>query len=267
MNSLVREFFKVGNGEAPHFQEVIFLSETKLSWEEISKRAPDLPRGWFELSYLPTEDRIEFTRDFWLDRLSFNPAAYPLFLEFFDRLDDVGVVLSRTREDEPLASEIVYSLKESGSFFRGQPPAEERELQELKREIPLTFPRDYLRFFKIHNGFGKLSEMGLLKVEDIVEAKERVAELLLKTTHSVRSNGKLVDPSALLPFYEAIGLSSYQCFYADWYPGSEMGNVYLSGIDYTISDTTEKKAWAENLAFATFSEWLAYYLQGMNVSP
>ena len=41
-----------------------------------------------------------------------------------------------------------------------------------------------------------------------------------------------------------------------------MGNVYLSGIDYTLSDVSDKKAWAENLAFPTFSEWLAYYLRG-----
>ena len=47
-----------------------------------------------------------------------------------------------------------------------------------------------------------------------------------------------------------------------WYPGSEMGNVYLSGIDYTISDYRDRKEWADRLAFPTFLDWLAFYLEG-----
>lgn len=159
---------------------------------------------------------------------------------------------------------MVYSLEDNSSFFRGKPPCTEADLAELKNELGVSPPRDYLAFKKIHDGFGKLSEMGLLEIGELADARRRVIELLLTANHSLRSGSTIIDPSSLIPFYEAFGLASYQCFFTDWYPGSEMGNVYLSGIDYTISDL---KANSDNLAFNTFLEWLAYYLQGMNLSP
>lgn len=263
MNSLVRNFF-AGKDEAS-FKEVLFLSEIKEKWEDISKAAPDLPRGWFELSRVTAQDRIDFTRDFWLDRMPYHPSAHPAFFEFFEELDDVAVVLTRRREDEPLQAELVYSLEDDSTFFRGKPPCSDEDVHELKGEIGVSLPHDYLSFMRIHNGFGKLSEMGLLEIGEIAHAKRRVMDLLIQTDKRVKSGNNDVDPGALVPFYESLGLASFQCFYTDWYPGSEMGNVYLSGIDYTLSDVSDKKAWAENLAFPTFSEWLAYYLQGMNL--
>ena len=79
------------------------------------------------------------------------------------------------------------------------------------------------------------------------------------------SGGKGVDPGALIPFYETLGLDSFQCFYRDWYPGSEMGNVNFSGMDSKVSELTDKNNWNDNLAFSTFSEWLAFYMQGMDL--
>jgi len=267
MNSLVRQFFTVSEKDEMQYKEVLFLGEnTNITWEEISKRAPDLIRGWFELSRISPLDRVEFTRDYWLDRLPYHPVAHPLFYEFFDQLDDVAVVLTR-QNDEALAPELVYSLEDNSCFFRGKPPCSEEDLLEMKNEIGISLPRDYLAFNRIHSGFGKLSEMGILSVGEIGDAKRRILEMIIRSERHLKSgknNGTRVDPGSLIPFYEAMGLSSFQCFYADWYPGSEMGNVYLSGIDYTISDT---RSWADSLAFPTFMEWLAYYLEGMNVSP
>ena len=248
MNSLIRKFFT-----GTQFKEVRFLSEeSDATWEEISDIAFDLPRGWFELSKVSSQDRVEFTRDFWLDRIPYHPSAHPAFFEFFEQLDDVAVVLTREREGEPFDAELVYSLADGSSFFRGKPPCIEGI------EIEVHLPQDYLSFLRIHNGFGKLSEMGLLEMEEILPARRRVIDLL-------KAGDVNVDPGTLIPFYESLGLSSFQCFYTDWYPGAEMGNVYLSGIDYTISDVSNKKMWTENLAFPTFSEWLVYYLQGMDL--
>jgi hypothetical protein len=264
MNSLIRQFFS--GSKENQFKEVRFLNEEpNITWEEISKVAFDLPRGWFELSRVSPQDRIEFTRDFWLDRIPYHPSAHPAFFEFFEQLDDVAVVLMRKIEGEPMDAELVYSFADNSSFFRGKPPCAEGDIQELKNEIEVSLPRDFLSFAKIHNGFGKLSEMGLLEIQEIADARRRVIEMILKTDKRVKSGELDVDPGALYPFFEALGLSSFQCFYSDWYPGSEMGNVYLSGIDYTISDVSNKKSWSENLAFPTFSEWLSYYLQGMNL--
>ncbi|MBX7067718.1 MAG: SMI1/KNR4 family protein [Parachlamydiales bacterium] len=260
MNSLSRQFF-TANKESGFSHVRILTDEPNCSWEEVSELAFDIPRGWYELSRISPEDRVEFTRDFWLDRLPYHPSAHPAFFEFFERLDDVAVVLVRKMDDEePMDAELVYSLADNSSFFRGRPP-----LVEMENELEVNLPRDYLSFLKIHNGFGKLSEMGLIEFQDVPDARRRLIDLILKTEKRIKSGEAEVDPGALIPFYEALGLSSFQCFYSDWYPGSEMGNVYFSGIDYTISDVSQKRAWVENLAFPTFSEWLSYYLQGMTL--
>ncbi len=270
MNSLIRQFFSSGEKNETQYAEVLFLGEeTKLTWEEASKKSPELPRGWFELSRVSPKDRVEFTRDFWLDRLPYHPAAHPQIYEFFDQLDDVAVVLARQKQDDSMAPELVYSLEDNSTFFRGWPPCSEEDLLEMKIETGIPLPNDYLSFVRIHSGFGKLSEMGIFPVGEIGEAKRRVMDMAMRAERPLKSGsgGLRVDPGSLIPFFEAIGLSSFQCFYADWYPSSEMGNVYLSGIDYTISDTTKSGSWADSLAFPTFLEWLAFYLQGMNVSP
>jgi hypothetical protein len=197
--------------------------------------------------------------------MPYHPRAHPRFFEFFERLDDVAVVLVRKRDDEPMDAELVYSLADNSAFFRGKPPCTEAILHDLKKELSVNLPHDYLSFLKIHNGFGKLSEMGLLEAEEISYARRRVMDLIMRTEKRVKSGGSDVDPGALIPFYEVLGLSSFQCFYRDWYPGNEMGNVYLSGIDYTISDVNDKKAWMEHLAFPSFSEWLSLYLEGMDL--
>jgi hypothetical protein len=264
MNSLVRQFF-LGNEERP-FKEVIFLNEeSNVLWEDVSVKSPRLPRGWFELSRVKVIDRIEFTRDFWLDRMPYHPVAHPAFYEFFEQLDDVIVVLMRKRDGDPFESQLIYSMADNSTFFRGNPPCKEKDLEEFYAEIEVALPYDYTSFMRIHDGFGKLSEMGLLEVEDLSYARRRVMDLCLQMDERISSRGKIVDPGALIPFYEVLGLSSFQCFFKDWYPGSEMGNVYLSGIDYTISDLSDRKAWSENLAFPTFSDWLVQYLQGMNL--
>lgn len=261
MNTLVDDFYRKKKKEEPSFHAAIFLAESQESWEEASQKTPDLMRGWFELSRLPTADRIEFVRDFWQSSLPFHPSFHPYLADFFAKLDDVGVVLSQAKENSPWAVEMVYSLNDNRSFFRGLPPCDEMGLEELKSSVPYSLPRDYLAFLRIHNGFGKLSEMGFLEAGQLPAAKERLVEQILNSEQVLRINDKIIDPGSLIPFYEA-GLGSYQCFCTDWYPGNEMGNVYLSGIDYTISNYLDRKGWADQLAFPTFLEWLAFYLEG-----
>lgn len=264
MNSLAREFF-TANKESGYSYVRVLSEEPDCTWDEVNQLALDIPRGWYELSRILPQDRVEFTRDFWLDRLPYHPRAHPLIFEFFERLDDVAVVLTRTIEGEPMGAELVYSLADNSSFFRGKPPAGDMECSEMKSELECNLPRDYISFLKMHNGFGKLSEMGLLEIQDVPDAKRRLIDLILRSEKRIKSGNAEVDPGALVPFYESLGLSSFQCFYRDWYPGSEMGNVYFSGIEYTISDVSHKKSWTENLAFPTFSEWLSYYVQGMTL--
>jgi hypothetical protein len=262
MNALVRRYFY----DDANFEEVLVLSEEpKKNWSDIEQLVPSLPRGWFELSRIPSEDRVEFSCSYWLKRLPFNPKAYAAISEFFSALDDVGVVLVKNKES--WIPQLVYSFMDNSCFFRGLPPATEAQVEELKSELDFAFPSDWVAFTKIHNGFGKLSELNLLKIEEIPAARRKVVEMLLKAPRIVRSGERAIDPSSLVPFFEASGLSSFQCFYADWYPENEMGNVYFSGIDYTVSDANRERPSAEGGGFSSFLEWLASYLEGMEIAP
>lgn len=266
MNALVRRYFY----EDANFEEVLILSEgPERKWGDVERLVPGMPRGWFELSRVPSEDRIEFTRSFWLKRLPFNPKAHEAITEFFGSLDDVSVILSKKKES--WSPQLVYSFMDNSCFFRGLSPASEEQIVELKGELDFPFPADWIAFTKIHNGFGKLSELNLLKVEDIPGARRKVMEMVLKAPQAVKSGDAAIDAGCLVPFFEASGLSSFQCFFADWYPGNEMGNVYFSGIDYTVSDVrrrdAQRETWSDSGAFPTFLEWLASYLEGMEIAP
>jgi hypothetical protein len=265
MNTLVRDFYRIGKRDGYLFQDVLFLSECPDSWEEVSRRSSGIPRGWFELCRLPAADRIEFVRDFWLNLLPYHPSFHLFLTEFFEKFDDVGVVLSQTNQETPWLVEMIYSLQDHSSFFRGLPPGSEAEINELRSSIVIPLPRDYLAFLRIHNGFGMLSDLGLMRTDQIPGAKKHLADQYLWSERSVMMGNQAIDPDSLIPFYESYGLGAYQCFFNEWYPGSEMGNVYLSGIDYTISDYRNRKEWIEQMAFPTFLDWLAFYLQGNSV--
>lgn len=262
MNTLVRDFYRTGEKEGSVFSDVLFLTENQQSWEDAGAKCCALPRGWFELCRLQSEDRIEFVRDFWLDLLPYHPGFHHFLGEFFRKIEDVSVALVCHEQKEAWSAEMVYSLKENRSFFRGLPPCAEGEIDELRNSLPVPLPCDYLAFLRIHNGFGKLSELGLMRADQIAESKQRLMNQFFDSERPLKAGDLPVDPSGLIPFYESYGLESYQCFFSEWYPGNEMGNVYLSGIDYTISDYRDRKGWADHLAFPTFLDWLAFYLEG-----
>ena len=266
MNSQAREFFRTdaAQGEV-HFCDARILSEEpNARWEELSQTG--VPRGWFELSRVSAPDRVEFTRDFWLGRLPFNPNATERISKFFDSLDDVGVVICRQTTEEPWRAELIYSLADNSSFFRGLPPAEEEEIDWARASLRVELPRDYKSFNRIHNGFGKLTELGLISLDELSDTKERLLDQLLRADHPLGTSEQWINPYTLIPFYEVFGMGSYQCFCSEWYPGSEMGNLFYSGIDGTLSDVSERRSWAENLAYPTFAEWLAAFLEGVNTA-
>jgi hypothetical protein len=265
MNSLAVEFFE-GGGEV-RFDQALLLERAGWDWERACREAEGLPRGWFELSRIGQEHRVEFVREFWTALLPYHPAASVKIDEFFGRVGEIDVVLRRQNGEEPLVAELVYSLRDNSSFFRGLAPASEGEEEEARRQLGVLLPRDFRAFCKIHNGFGKLSELGVMRLEEMGGARREIEMAVWGAAEPLYSGPERIDPSSLIPFYHSFGLASYQCFYRDWYPGSEMGNLYFSGIDYTISNVSDRKRWSEELAFPTFIEWLAAFLTGMNVSP
>lgn len=249
-----------------HFHTVIALHEEPTRrWEEVSAQVPLLPRGWFELSRLPKHDRIEFTRDFWLSKLLPTlPDETELAekcADFFDRLEDVGVFLSQESEGSPFEVHMAYTLKEGEGFFHGYPPATKENIAALVRQFGhITFPRDYLAFLEIHDGFSKYVDTGLIRTRDMPRIYQRFLQVIGRND-VVGPQGEVLNPASLVPFYESFGLHCYQCFFADWYSDEEMGNIYFSEGDNAMSNFLDSSHLEDQLAFPTFAAWLMFYLE------
>jgi hypothetical protein len=254
MNDLVRHYFRDGR-----FHCVVAVHEDEnASWEKLS---PLLPRGWFELSRLTAEDRVEFTRGFWNATLPYLSRTEKPFGRFFDDLSDVCVMLIQEKEKGPFSALLIYELADKTGFFWGEPPAGVVEVLQGRTAVaPHQLPADYSTFFKIHNGFGKADDTGLLPIEEIGPRREALRAQLGERT-PLTLNNEVVNRDYLIPFYQSYGQDAYQCFYADWYPEQEMGNLYYSGIEQTLSNPKSPGSAAEKMAFPTFLDWLAFYLE------
>lgn len=266
MDSHVKEYFVPFSKETPAgcFHKVISLLDSpEMAWQEVSRLVPALPKGWCELIDLSSRDRIDFLRDYWLSTLPFCPHIIERLDPFFEKLDDVGVYLYQRRIDQPWKAEIVYSIKNNGGFFRGGPPAKEDQLYYLQKLFPETIlPEDYTAFLRIHNGFSKASDTGITPTDEM-EGRYREFQLSFEAGEEAiitTTKGMPVNPKSLIPFYESFGMPFYQCFWSDWYPENEMGNVYYSGISCQIS-SVEGGDPADQMAFKTFADWLFFYLE------
>jgi hypothetical protein len=252
-----------GKSEKGHFHHVISLqNHPNKSWSDLSKMAPTLSRGWFELSHLPTVDRIEFTREFWLSKLPYHPKLSQGLSQFFSSLDDIGVFLTQKTYDDTFQPHLVYSLAHNGGFFQGHVPANEEKINVLKKAFPSTlFPNDYLAFLQIHNGFCKCFDTGLMAVEQMANSYQQFQKMLDAKEPVITTQGRIVNIKSLMPFYESFGMPFFQCFWEEWYTGQEMGNVYYSGEANTISDYAGVVDGSETMAFETFTDWLLFYLE------
>lgn len=252
------------SGLSGHFHQVIPLHDTPhLQWEEVKKLSPTMSRGWYELSRLSFQDRLEFTQDFWLTKLPYSPAFHEFLDSFFAGLDDIGVFLTQQKYQDPFVPHIVYSLKHNSGFFQGGVPASDEAIISLQKEFPnYILPADYLAFLQIHDGFAKFTDTGIVPSRDMKSCYDRFQMLIQETEGVVTtSNGDRVNPSLLIPFYESFGLPFFQCFWAEWYPDQEMGNVYFSLSLKKIATSINREESAETLAFQTFMDWLMFYLE------
>ncbi len=271
MDECVREYFYQSSAEGPRssFHRVIALHDTlAMPWEEVSTLVPTITRGWYELAHLPTLDRIEFTREFWLAKLPYHPNLVEFMIRFFAEIEDIGIFLTQKKVHDPFEPVLVYSLKEARGFFRGYAPASEEVILELQETFPaFIFPADYLAFLHIHDGFCKTTDCtGITSAEKMWESYCVFQEALHQEVVITTGNGSPVNPMTLIPFYESFGMPFFQCFWAEWYPENEMGNVYYSGITKTISDIEGKDPSSEGMAFSTFVDWLMFYMERVDTS-
>lgn len=261
MDPDIFEFYRKASDELPkgHFHEVLPLKEKGApSFDECKWKAPSLDKGWYELSKLSQQDRLEFTREFWISKLGSIDCADL----FFQNLEDIGIFLVQPHLDAPFEPHMVYCLKNKAGFYKGSPPAKESDLLDLKKKFPLvTFPEDYLAFIMIHNGFAKATDTGVLKVQEIERVYTELKSYINNQPSLLMCGEQVADPSELIPFYQSFGMPFYQCFWTAWYPELEMGNVYYSSTTNTISRLSSEEACAENLTFHKFTDWLAFYLE------
>lgn len=253
-------------GDKENFHKFYALHESpELKWEDLQKEIPLLPRGWFELSKLETNDRIEFTYEYWMAKIPFGgerTTEYEHRLNsFFGKIDDIGIFASQSLPKSPFDIHMIYSLKGGEEFFHGAPPANLQAIRALTHKFAhFNLPSDYLQFFEIHDGFSKVTDTGLISTKNLPRVYQHLQQLLVQDM-ILTPEGLAINPSFLIPFYESFALHCYQCFYADWYPEEEMGNVFFSEIDLTMSNFSDPNRLEENLAFPTFISWLLFYLE------
>lgn len=266
MDSHVLEYFKESSGGEPApgaYHKVIPLhTEKGLLFKDLVQLIPHFSKGWYELSRLEVEDRIEFTHSYWLSKLPYHPKLAPFLSQFFESLDDIAIFLTQKVYQQPFEAHMVYSLKGNGGFFQGSLPISEEGLIHLAQAFPTSIlPTDYTAFLQIHNGFSKLGDLGVVAGGRVRELADKLHEALASGPTLLSPRGVPVDPAGLIPFYESYEMDSYQCFWDDWYPDQEMGNVYLNEIDRVISDTKDYSLASESMAFSTFLDWLMFYLE------
>lgn len=268
MDHHIKEFYCQFSEMTPHgtFHSVIPLHEHSiLKWEEVRSRIPFFCKGWYELMHLSSRDRIEFSRDFWRSQLPYHRDLDDFLFRFFNGLDDIGVFLTQKKYDDPYQAYLVYSLKGDRGFFSGRLPASSVELEALQKQFPsLIFPEDYLKFLQIHNGFSKTTDStGIIPSDSLYESYLAFQNTIGKEEPILAPHGRTVDPASLIPFYESFGMPFFQCFWKEWYPEQEMGNVYYSGATRSISDI-QVGIGSDTMAFPTFIDWLIFYLESVD---
>ena len=248
--------------EGGNYSKVIVLHDSPdISWEDISQTVGTLPRGWYELSRLDTQDRVEFTRDYWIFKLPYHPKSLEAITNFFSRVDDIGIVVAQKDAKSGYVCHMIYALKEGAGFFHGCSPMTEDEAVELQKMFEdVILPEDYIAFMEVHNGFSKSTDSGIVSTRVLPSVFERFQNLIESETPLMTTLQKSVNPHSLIPFYESFGLPFFQCFWKDWYPKNEMGNVYYSGSTNTISDPHEGSR-EDSMSYPTFLDWLFFYLE------
>ena len=271
MNEHVLDYYSYTDEAIPRkkFLKVISLHDSPdMDWGNFRDLVPSLPRGWYELCQLPREDRIQFLLDYWLAKLPYHPHLDMAMSKFFGELDDVGCFITQTKKTEPLVVEMVYSINHNRGFYRGAIPASEEAIIDLQKLfLDYILPEDYLAFLQIHNGFCKTTDCtGITSANNFYPTYKQLQSLIQSQGSVTTKSGKVVDPKGLIPFYESFGMPFFQCFWNGWHPEQEMGNVYYSGEENSISDVEDGKGSnSDTMAFPTFLDWLIFYLEQIDI--
>lgn len=270
MNEHVFDYFSFKDEGIPRkkFHKVIVLHECPdVDWENLRDVVPSLPKGWYELCLLSKSDRIQFSLDYWMAKLPYHPKLDLAISRFFGELDDVGCFVTQKKPSDPFLVEMVYSISNNRGFYRGCAPAEEGAIIHLQKLfMEYILPEDYLAFLQIHNGFCKSIDCtGIVSASQVYTTYHQMQSLISKQGTVTTKSGKAIDPNGLIPFYESFGMPYFQCFWDEWHPEQEMGNVYYNGETNTIPDVANSHTNVEKMVFSTFLDWLIFYLEQFDI--
>ncbi|MCB1213669.1 MAG: SMI1/KNR4 family protein [Chlamydiia bacterium] len=259
------EFYTPSSSESPrgHYHYALYLDLCPdLQLQALEQAVPSMTKGWYELLQLSNEERIALLRDYWMTTLPFHAKLHAFLEKFFSKIVEIRFYLIQKQPEEAFDVQIVYK-DVHGQFFRGNTPASQNDIIDLKSHITEWIPpEDYVRFLKIHNGFSKGADSGLFSISQLkVNYKVFHEMAFCESTPILDINQTEIDPSGLIPFYQSYNMNCYQCFCTDWYPSGGMGNIYYSGITHSLASEHHPKPSPEFLAFENFSEWLIFYLE------
>lgn len=266
MSHRIKNYFSRFADDLPkgNIHNIIALHENPgYEWEAIHKLVPSLCRGWYELAKLNQKDRIEFLTDFWLSKLPYRQGVSEFLGSFLQNVDDVGVFVTQQVYEGLYEAQIVYCLKGDNGFYTGLPPANENQIQALQKQFSeWMLPQDFLAFLQIHDGFSKTTDStGIIPSNKIFEHYQQFQDMLTQNEIIRTMAGTDVNPSTLIPFYKSFGMPFFQCFWTEWYPEEEMGNVYYSGQTKMIMINENEGPSEDSMAFPTFMDWLKFYLE------
>lgn len=243
MNNQVLDFYSKSSIEDPShpFYEVIFIDEESGDFSTLKEIAPSLSKGWFELANLDLGAKKELMRKFW-------QMHFPFFSvdDFFDRVEDLGIFLTKSRPDAFFQPELVYSLEKGGGFFRALPPLTDEKVITLSMELDFILPESYLQFLKVHSQFfsqkGELISPMFLKENMQNFQMENIDTRLFFREREVKA-------MSLIPFYKYQDINAFQCFITEWPQNGEIGNVYFEEKNgYRLISTQN--------VHRTFLDWL-----------
>jgi hypothetical protein len=250
MNNDVLEFYSKSSAEDPAhpFYEVMFIEQDKPYFEDVHKLAPNLPKGWVELSAQDLEVRKDLIKSYWQARLPFFSVD-----TFFNRVDDIGLFLTKKSPDSPFEAELVYSLENNEGFIRGFPFLSDKQIHLLSIEFDYLLPSSYLQFLKIHSSL--FSHKGeFCSPLNLLEQ--------MKEFHSFHADERFVfgereiHPTSLIPFFKQKEPKGMQCFITEWSLAGEIGNVFYSEEEKILSPYHPLREGS----FAKFNDWLSSFL-------
>jgi hypothetical protein len=259
MNEFVQRHF---SPDFTDYEEVISLQkDPSADFHTLQALCPTLPKGWHELAQFNLDDRIEFVSGTWKNALPIVPHIEDFITSFFDQIEDIGIYVFKKKG--VWDTRIVYSMSDGETYFLGRPPANDIEVAKLSELLDLSLPSDYTAFLKVHNGFQKDTDDGVLPIQFLRKERQVLQVAIADENQRLLYRGEAVDTETLFPFYKSLDLRLYQCFFTKWNPDGSMGNVFCSLGEGYLSDFLNQEESLETLAFPTFLDWLTFYMDGM----